>query len=339
MRKNSASISAATLIVAFQLVACAGGSGSLNSSIPDSLSVTGNTTPMTGGSGSGNDNGTANAGANPGAAGPVTSQLAIYGGPVFRDTESQSVDYPLSGVAFPLQVSVLQPTANGLAVVSGNQNASATLTKSSQSWTLAHVPGTHVELSVPAAGVSVSLDTPDLLGGLEDYWTFGLSYVVLGNWSDSYSPVGLNGKAMAFAFGYETPATSMPTTGQAAFSGQVQGVVFNQGAAISQDRVGGIATFAADFASGSITGGFTKMHSGSTPWNDVSVNASIAAGTNKFTGTTAVTSVPEGMFSLNSSATGSINGAFYGPAAENLGAVWTLSDGKNSAIGAVSGNR
>jgi hypothetical protein len=81
------------------------------------------------------------------------------------------------------------------------------------------------------------------------------------------------------------------------------------------------------------------MHSGSTPWNDVSVNASIAAGTNKFTGTTAVTSVPEGMFSLNSSATGSINGAFYGPAAENLGAVWTLSDGKNSAIGAVSGNR
>ncbi len=68
---------------------------------------------------------------------------------------------------------------------------------------------------------------------------------------------------------------------------------------------------------------------------DVSVAASIAAGTNKFNGSTAVTSAPPGPFSLNASASGSINGAFYGPAAQNLGAIWTLSDGTTSAIGGV----
>jgi hypothetical protein len=75
------------------------------------------------------------------------------------------------------------------------------------------------------------------------------------------------------------------------------------------------------------------------PWNDVSVNASIAAGTNKFSGTTGVTSTPQNTFSLKGSAIGSINGAFYGPAAEELGAIWTLSDGTISAIGGLAARR
>jgi hypothetical protein len=39
--------------------------------------------------------------------------------------------------------------------------------------------------------------------------------------------------------------------------------------------------------------------------------------------------------SLSASATGHIDGAFYGPAAQNLGAVWSLSDGTGSALGSV----
>jgi hypothetical protein len=61
----------------------------------------------------------------------------------------------------------------------------------------------------------------------------------------------------------------------------------------------------------------------------------IAAGTNKFSGATAITSTPQGLFTLSGSADGSINGAFYGPAAQNLGAIWTLSDGTKPAIGGV----
>jgi hypothetical protein len=72
------------------------------------------------------------------------------------------------------------------------------------------------------------------------------------------------------------------------------------------------------------------------PWHDVSVKANIAPETNKFSGTTAVTSQPSpSSFSLTNSATGHINGAFYGPAAQNLGALWSLSDGTGSALGWV----
>lgn len=71
-------------------------------------------------------------------------------------------------------------------------------------------------------------------------------------------------------------------------------------------------------------------------WNDVSLNASIAPGTSRFSGSTAATSAPGTGFSLAGSATGHIDGAFYGPAAQNLGAVWSLSDGTGSAIGVIA---
>ena len=82
---------------------------------------------------------------------------------------------------------------------------------------------------------------------------------------------------------------------------------------------------------------------GGSPWNDVSVSASIATGTNKFSGTTSVSSQPasgpSGALLLGNSATGNINGGFYGPAAQNLGAIWSLSDGTTSVIGGVAAGR
>ncbi len=103
----------------------------------------------------------------------------------------------------------------------------------------------------------------------------------------------------------------------------------------------GDASITANFGSGAINGSFTQMtviNSTATNkelWNDVSVTANIAMGSSRFSGTTAAASAPGTPMSLSGSATGSINGAFYGPAAQNLGAVWTLSDGTGSAIGTV----
>jgi hypothetical protein len=74
-------------------------------------------------------------------------------------------------------------------------------------------------------------------------------------------------------------------------------------------------------------------------WNDVSIAAAIAGGSNRFSGATAVTSTPSTASALSSSATGRIDGAFYGPGAENLGAVWTLHDGAASALGTVTAAR
>jgi hypothetical protein len=66
------------------------------------------------------------------------------------------------------------------------------------------------------------------------------------------------------------------------------------------------------------------------------INAAIAARSNRFSGATAVTSAPQNPFSLAGSATGHVDGAFFGPAAQAVGAVWTLSDGTTSAIGGIA---
>jgi len=51
------------------------------------------------------------------------------------------------------------------------------------------------------------------------------------------------------------------------------------------------------------------------------------------------TSAPGTTFSASSSATGHIDGALFGPASQNIGAVWSLSDGTVSAMGTIAGKQ
>jgi hypothetical protein len=138
----------------------------------------------------------------------------------------------------------------------------------------------------------------------------------------------------------------MPASGTANFSGSANASVYKTvGSNILVTRIDGKAELSVNFSSGQITGGLSQMKQwdgvafsgppGTLPWNDVSVSASVAAGTNRFSGNTAATSAPGTAFSLAGSATGRIDGAFYGPAAGSLGAVWSLSDGAASALGTI----
>ncbi len=264
---------------------------------------------------------------------PVPAQIAASDHPEF-ETDA------ING-AFPALASSLQATSSGLSAASSIQSATATLTSTMP--TRGNLPDTVIQLSVPSIGLNAQWDVSDILSVGDDFGTFGSNYVVLGSWESRAAPAasGASGDLQNvtwFSFGYETPATAMPTAGQAAFTGFLSGNVFAPtGGQIAEAQLGGNAIFSVDFSSGKMTGAFTNITTNAAPysWNDVSVAASIAAGTNKFNGSTAVTSAPPGPFSLNASASGSINGAFYGPAAQNLGAIWTLSDGTTSAIGGV----
>ena len=42
---------------------------------------------------------------------------------------------------------------------------------------------------------------------------------------------------------------------------------------------------------------------------------------------------------MGANATGTIDGRFFGPSAQEAGAVWTLFDGTNAAIGTLVGKR
>jgi hypothetical protein len=226
--------------------------------------------------------------------------------------------------------------------VTPNQSATATVISTSAT-------ATSLQLAVPAVNLNVTINFGENIVSNTNGVTWGLSYVALGAWLE-YWPPGREAQSFTeFLFGYETPAASLPHSGQAAFSGFADANIFGSSFEVHAlvSRASGNAALTADFASGKITGAFTNMQyvestaSGvsNIPWNDVSVNASILAGTNKFSGSTGVTSTPQGPLSLKGSATGHIDGAFYGPTAQNLGAIWSLSDGPISAIGGVAAHR
>ncbi len=317
------------LAVVLFTAAC-GGAGNLSTN-PKTLSGPGSSGVVSGTAGV--DTGYAGSVTAPGpasfGASPAPPQIAVNGAATFDGTAGS---YP-SGITFPVLYTALQYTLQpngekGLAPVSAASGSTITVPGAQNARYVLSVP-----LFVP--GDCLVCDGTDASHlGLTN-----LSYVTLGGWSVSNQ----SQSAIQFLFGYETPASSVPAAGHASFSGTATGDVYvPANGQILQSHLSGDATLSVDFASGKITGGFTNTHyipvggnSAAVPWNDVSVNASIAAGTNRFIGATAVTSAPRNTMSLNSSATGSISGGLYGPAAQELGAIWTLNDGNASAIGGV----
>jgi hypothetical protein len=105
----------------------------------------------------------------------------------------------------------------------------------------------------------------------------------------------------------------------------------------------GNAHVSVDFASTAVTGSLTGMtvtdagSSARTPWNDVTFSGNFRGAT--FNGTAATGSAPAGAgaYGLSGAATGRFDGEFYGPTAQEVGAVWSLhestADGGKSALG------
>jgi hypothetical protein len=163
-----------------------------------------------------------------------------------------------------------------------------------------------------------------------------------GGWWDYDDDVGRLG---ALVTGYETPAAAVPTTGTATYVGLAEGSVFlpggngagNTHCACNIFTLTGNAAFTANFGTRNVSGSLTGMMAGSAAWNDVAFNSTIAG--NAFSGTTSVTTAPGGPASMLANATGTVEGKFFGPAAQEAGALWTLFDGTNAAIGTLTGKR
>jgi len=267
----------------------------------------------------------------PASFGTAPIQIAAPGGPSF---DGSSGSYP-KNATFPLILSSLQKTATGLSPVPGDQAATATVVSTSASSSV-------LQLNIPSLGINqtgtFNTNLVSHLGQVTD----GLSYLVLGVWNagPTANTTTLQSQT-AFLFGYETPASAMPTTGTAAFAvlpGSATAYIYKTAnGEIQSAYAEGNAAFTVNFSSGQVSGSLTNMQLLNTkqPWNDVSVNASIAGGTNRFSGTTAAGTSPNNSMSLSGSATGRIDGAFFGPAAQNLGAIWSLSDGSGSALGTI----
>ncbi len=276
-------------------------------------------------------------------------------------TFNASFDTPYASGSFPALQAALKASPSG--ITSAPASDSVTFTDLGTTGVCDGRPGatcggTQFKLNLPTIKMSVSGTIPTDLtvattsefaassDGKLSLTTDALSYVTFGNWSLKLTNLGRISDAGAYIAGYVTPASAMPTTGTAHYAGNtVRGTVFiaDGGSAISRPLVGG-AQFDVDFAKGSVTGAFdnlcTVLDDGGLMggFNAVAVKASIANGTSTFSGTTAATSAPTGnTYVLKANAVGQISGGFYGPNANEIGAVWTLSnpDGTGAAVGTV----
>jgi hypothetical protein len=181
-----------------------------------------------------------------------------------------------------------------------------------------------------------------------------LDYTRFGSWLYYYPTEGPTIQGV-WSAGFVTPAAAIPTSGSATYSGKTTGL-YDESHPCGclqwetlrfQGDMALTATFGArtvngDFTNLILTGGFVTSPIGTvlpTKLNDVSFTAAIDPSSNRFVGQTGVTNQPAGPQAFDLSASGSITGMFYGPVANEVGGVWTLSDGVRRMIGSFGGRQ
>jgi hypothetical protein len=140
----------------------------------------------------------------------------------------------------------------------------------------------------------------------------GFQYQSFGVWNRH---IGYNGEIMAWSYGQTTPASALPATGNAKFSGKLVGLYVSPagtGAKAAAD-VAVDANFSArslSFASSN-----TAVQGNPAAQLNLSGTLTYAPGKNNFAGT---------LQSAGGTLSGPSKGQFYGPRAEELGGAFTL---------------
>lgn len=160
-----------------------------------------------------------------------------------------------------------------------------------------------------------------------------LTYMSFG----SYGFLNISGAsselALSFlAIGSRTPASQMPTTGSARFSGIVDGLWVD--GATTRRLYGSTATLTADFAAGRVTS-VLALTGRDNPFGDFQSAPATSLGT--FTGTGTIdASGFAGNYGASNGYSGPFSGHFYGPAAEEHGLTFRLSGGADKTVFGVA---
>ena len=171
----------------------------------------------------------------------------------------------------------------------------------------------------------------------------GDGYVGSGSWLSGQS--GPNGnppfsyRLSYFVFGMPTAAADMVRTGRAGYALRFSGDAVD-GNYKNLMGIFGTGNLITDFASGDLTIAgdllFSEYYDFSgrqreTATGSLSGSGKIASGTNRFSGSLNFDGIGD--------YTGTFSGQFYGPAAQQLGGIFTASNGANRAAGAFTGKQ
>lgn len=265
----------------------------------------------------------------PGSAGLGGNPVTLAAG----TTPNFSTSPPVAGTSFSLNQSVMHTTATSAAdaALSGGGSLAIDAVLPSGVWQ-GHlkIPA----LSVDASGLSLMASSTDIANGRASINFTRMTYTLLGTWG--FLPTGAHDFYTGMAVtGYQTPATGMPTTGTATFSGAggVSGTLTlptPDNPVYGPVLIQGDTNLSADFASGALSGSLSNMKVfGTKAWNTVHLSGGIAGST--FSGTTSVDAAAHGPgdYGLPGTATGKFNGAFYGPQAQEAGGVWSVWDAES----------
>ena len=150
-----------------------------------------------------------------------------------------------------------------------------------------------------------------------------LNYAAYGLWASG--DTAASGRAGTFAFGNLTPGASVPTTGSATFNGTTTGVGGATGGSTVY-ALQGNAQIIANFATQSVTTNLTNLGT-----QNISTNATSSL--SNLTGTSSISGNAYAGPIAGTGLTGTINGNFYGPAAQETAGVWQANGGGISWIG------
>jgi hypothetical protein len=158
-----------------------------------------------------------------------------------------------------------------------------------------------------------------------------LTYVTYGAWQHEHQgSTSFDFETSFFVFGINTPTNDMPKTGSAVYSTVVDGFWADDTGLSALDGSGNVT---ADFGSGKVNGNFTV--------EGVNVSTRTAKNLDTFTGTGTISG--NGFSgSFNGTSTnykGNWDGGFFGPAAEELGGTFRVTDGGNQAVGVFVGKK
>jgi hypothetical protein len=183
-------------------------------------------------------------------------------------------------------------------------------------------------------------------GGVVLFDMANLDYTLYGRWN--YKPDARDANSRNYqgyaTTGYQTAPSGVPSSGSATYfgAGTAQGAVVQQSnpqAALGGNFIGDTA-LNVNFGNGTLTGTLSNMGAGNEKWHNVGVSGTIS-GSSVAGSTSIAAGATPSAYAFSANSTGTFNGAFYGPNAQEVGAVWTLADpnGTKVAYGVFAGKK
>lgn len=257
---------------------------------------------------------------------PNTSLLSLTSSESFaNDAVTASANFPVSGAG---QTATAAASTATIAYDLPTRGYTITISGRSQTFLPGDIDNaqstTAITVYVKRNGTttdSLTLTKPGTSG------RFTFEYVGGGYWQRTVNGASaISGNLEAFAYGVPTSAAAVPRSGQGAYSVDLIGAVTVPN---NVQGVTGEGKLLIDFATGAIVIRGSIAGGGPIPFTDFSGSAQLSSAANSFGGSMRFGSLA-----------GTVNGRFYGPVGQEVGAAFSATDsGGNAAVGTIIGRR